>query len=185
MAWERKGGVEKTSCKFPEVRLPIGKFQRMNIMTIKPKLTTKAACRVAGIDRDRFNEYVADKAYNCAPDTIPGRARLFDPDDMLALRLFRDLMDDSYSPKRAGQIACTVAETARDCPDERIIAYVETYVGANSAVPYSRFLEFGDFDELKVSGSDIRKVTLFRVGKLRDMNAHYTEEERSIIGEDD
>ena len=154
-------------------------------MTIIPKLTTKAACRVARIDRDRFNEYVADKAFNCAPDTIPGRARLFDPDDMLALCLFRELMDDSYSPKRAGQIACTVAEVARECPDERVMAYVEPYVGTGSAVAYSRLLALGDLDELVISGSDIRKVTVFRVGKLRDMIAHYTDEERAIIGEDD
>jgi len=154
-------------------------------MTIPIKLTAKAACRVAGIDRDRFNEHVASGAYPCAPNTVPGRSRLFDPDDMLALRLFQDLLDDGYNAKRAGAIACTVGNAARRNPEERVIAYMDPYLGSPSATTYTRLQELGNIDDLFTNGSDVRSVTLYRVGKLRELNAHYTEEERSIVGEDD
>lgn len=160
----------------------IGKIQKGSLMTVK--LTTKAACRVAGIDRDRLNEYISAGTYPCAPATTHGRARLFDPDDMLGLRLFRELMDDSYSPKVAGPIACAVALAARIQPDVRVMAYVEFYIGSAEVHPYETVLSWGDLDRVILSGRDIRKVTLFNIGKQRDMIAHFTEEERSIIGED-
>lgn len=152
-----------------------------------PKLTTAAACRVARIDRVRFNEHVTSGAFHCAPDTIPGRSRLFDPDDMLALRLFRDLIDDGLNSRRAGKIACSVAAAARENPGAAVIAYVQPYLGPGSSVTFERLMETsnGDLDSFYMSGSDVRDVRLFRVGKLRQMIAHYTEEERSIIGEDD
>ena len=78
-----------------------------------PKLTTKAACRVARIDRDRLNEHIAAGVYNCAPETIPGRARLFEPNDMIGLWLFRELMDDGFDARNAGKIACAIAIAAR------------------------------------------------------------------------
>lgn len=156
-------------------------------MAFAPKLTTAAACRVARIDRDRFNEHVAAGTYDCAPETIPGRARLFDPDDMIGLWLFRELMDDGFNAKRAGLIACAVATSARANPDARAIAYVQDYFGARGfAFPADQVPPLEDWDKVNFpAGSDIRKSTTFRIGKLREMIAHYTEEERSIIGETD
>jgi hypothetical protein len=155
-------------------------------MTAVPKLTTAAACRVARIDRDRFNEHVAAGRFECAPDTIPGRARLFDPDDMISLWLFRELMDDGFDAKHAGFIACAVATAARKNPEARAISYVQDYFGSRGhAFPAENVPAFPEWDQVTISGSDIRKVTTFRVGKLREVIAHYTEEERQIIGEND
>lgn len=155
-------------------------------MTTVPKLTTKAACAVARIDRDRFNEHVAAGSFDCAPRTIPGRSRLFDPNDMIALWLFRELMDDGFDAKRAGSIACEVAASARQYPDAPAISYVESYFsGSGDAFPANAVPDSAKWDEVLFSGSDIRKVTTFRIGKLREMIAHYTEEERSVIGSDD
>lgn len=151
-------------------------------MTIKPKLTTTAACHVAGLNRDRFNEHVAAGAFGCAPNTVPGRARLFDPDDMIALRLFRELMDDGFDARRAGEIACAVALAAKLSRNERSISYVESYFAGGSAHPTSQVPAPAEWDNVLFSGTDIRKVTTFRIGKLREIIAHYTEEERSIIG---
>ena len=155
-------------------------------MAVPSKLTTAAACRVARIDRDRFNEHVAGGRYPCAPDTIPGRARLFDPDDMIALYLFREIMDDGIEASVAGKIACEIAAVARNNPHARAISYVQTYFGrvghaylAEDVPPHA------NWDETLIGGTDIRKVTTFRIGKLREMIARYTEEERSIIGESD
>lgn len=154
-------------------------------MAIVPKLTTKAACRVARLHPDRLNEYIAADVYKCAPATVPGRARLFDPDDMLGLWLFRDLMDDGYSPSAAAEIACAVALAAKVQPEERAISYVQTYFTGGTAVASSAVPESSEWDNVLFSGTDIRKVLTFRIGKTREMIAHYTEEERNIIGEAD
>jgi len=149
------------------------------------KLTTSAACRVARVDRDRFNEHVAAGRFPCAPETVPGRARLFDPDDMIALCLFRELMDDGLDATRSGRIACAVAEAARRNPDEPFIAYVEYYVGkiGDTAFP-EQVLDATKRGYLR-RGLPIRKVTSFNVGKLRELIASGTDEERSIVGEND
>lgn len=160
-------------------------------MTIKIKLTTKSACRVARMDRDRLNEHVAAGRFPCAPETTAGRARLFDPDDMIALWLFRELMDDGLDASTAGHIACKVAEAARQAPDASTISYVEDYFrGARGssrghAYPSEQVPPPEQWDSVLFSGTDIRKLTTFRIGKLRAMIAHYTEEERAIIGADD
>lgn len=154
-------------------------------MSFRTKLTTVVACRVAGIDRGRFNEHVAAQNYNCAPNTTPGRARLFDPDDVLALRLFSDLLNDGFTPKRAGEIACEVANAARNSPEERTIAYVESFFRGGHALPTSEVPPADLWDGVLFSGTDIRKVTIFRIGKLREIIAHYSAEEASIIGNPD
>lgn len=155
-------------------------------MTISPKLTTTAACRVARLDRDRFNEHVAAGRFGCAPHTVPGRARLFDPNDMIALFLFRELLDDGFDAARAGKIACLVAASAREKPQARAISYVQNYFGGDGyACPADEVPSATEWDTTLFSGTDIRKVTTFRIGKMRELIAHYTEEERSIIGPDD
>jgi hypothetical protein len=155
-------------------------------MTTRPKLTTLLACEVAGINRDRFNEHVAAGYFPCAPQTVPGRARTFDPDDMLGLRLFADLIKDGFEPRAAGPIACEVAQVARHNPDAPVICYVQTFFSGGTAclpseVPAPEKWDSEGFGTGRVR-PDIRKVTTFRVGKLRELNAHYTAEENSIIG---
>lgn len=153
-------------------------------MAIVLKLTTPAACRVARIDRDRFNEHVAAGRFPCAPETVPGRVRLFDPDDMLALYLFRELMEDGFDAAHAGSMACAVATAARVNPEAKAISYVQHYSGdRGTAVVPESVPDSSEWDQVVFSGRDIRKVTTFRIGKMRDLIAHYTEEERSTIGE--
>lgn len=154
-------------------------------MTIQTKLTTKAACRVVGVDRDRFNEHVAAGNFPCAPATIPGRARLFDPDDMIALYLFKEFLDEGADAKSAGALACEIANCARFNPDERAISLVYTYFSRPHAMPSTQAPDPSTWDEVLIGGTDIRKVLTYRIGKLREMIAHWTEEERAIVGEDD
>lgn len=152
---------------------------------IKPRLTTKAACRVVGLDRDRFNEHVAAGNFQCAPATIPGRARLFDPDDMIGLWLFKEFLDEGTDAKTAGVLACEIAQCAKFNPDEPAISLVYSYFSTAHAFPAPTVPEPAKWDEVLFSGTDIRKVLTYRIGKLRQMIAHYTEEQRNIIGEDD
>ena len=159
-------------------------------MDLPRKLTTVAACRVVGIHRDRFNEHVAAGNFDCAPATIAGRARLFDPDAMLALSLFKRNLDDGFDPKRAGVVACAVAQMATQYRDERAIGYLETFVGMAVAMPASlipdpRKWAFGSEAGLDNSGLTIRKISIFNVAQLRAIIEHGTDEEFSIAGERD
>lgn len=155
-------------------------------MAISPKLTTTAACRVARLDRDRFNEHVAAGRFTCAPKTVPGRARLFDPDDMLALVLFRELLDDGFDAESAGKIACCVAGSARENPQARAISYVQSFFpGHGFGYPADQVPAAKDWDKTDFCGTGIRKVTTFSIGQMRELIERLTEEERSIIGEND
>lgn len=155
-------------------------------MAFVPKLTATAACRVARIDRDRFNEHVAAGRFPCAPDTIPGRARLFDPDDMISLWLFRELMEDGLDAASAGHIACKVAAAAREAPAAQAISYVQDqFPKGGSAISAETVPDPKDWKTFTIGGLPIRKVTTFNVGQLREIIAHHTEEARSIIGPED
>ena len=54
-------------------------------------MTAREACAKIGMDRDRLNEYVAAGRCSFAPSTRPGKARMFDHDDVAALVFFTDL----------------------------------------------------------------------------------------------
>jgi hypothetical protein len=155
-----------------------------------PKLTAIAACRVAGIDRDRFNEHVAAGRYRCAPETTAGRARLFTPDDMLALVLFCDLLKDGLDAVHAGRIACEVSAAARENPDARAISYVRSNMIQSGwsldrmAIPADRVPDPSTWNKDPLHGNMIERVQTFNVWQLRQRIAHATEEERSIIGEE-
>lgn len=144
------------------------------------KVSTAIACRIVGLNRDRFNEYVAADQYTCAPKTVPGRTRLFDPDDLLTLMLFKRLMDDGYTVDKAGTISCAIGNIARCFPEERTISYVEDYFAGHGAAYLTKDVpDPSKWDDVTFSGTDIRKVTTFRIGKERDLVAHYTDEETS------
>lgn len=154
-------------------------------MSPVPKLTTTAACRVARLNRDRFNEHVAAGHFNCAPETVPGRARLFDPDDMVALRLFSDLMEDGYNAFNAGRIACGVGEAARKNPDAESIAYVKATNGLGHFCDAGELPPPSTWALALFRGFRIKKASIFNVDHLRRQIAEGTDEERSIIGPDD
>lgn len=136
------------------------------------KMTTVDACRKAGISRERFNEHVANGHFPCAPATVPGRARFFDPDDMVALWLFSDLLEsDNISAAKAGQIACAMAAAAKENRDAAVISYVETYAGSASAHPASDVPSPDEWDRVTFSGSEIRKVTTFNIALIRTLIA--------------
>ena len=146
-----------------------------------PKVSTSIACRIVGLNRDRFNEYIAAGHYGCAPSTVPGRTRLFGPDDLLTLMLFKRLMDDGYTVEAAGKIACAIGTVAQCYPEARAVSYVETYIGSGTAMLTKDVPPAEDWDTVTISGCDIRKVTTFRIGKERDLVAHYTDEETNTF----
>lgn len=152
-----------------------------------PKVTTALACRIVRLDRQRFNEAVTGGYLRCVPDTIAGRSRYFTPDDLLAPWYFRELVEDGYTRERAGQIACAIADAARQNPTASAVSYVEDYFGPRpgSAFAADQVPDHTKWDKELFGGTDIRKVTTFRVSKARDLIAHYTAVEISKFGEED
>lgn len=88
--------------------------RRMAIIFRYPAAT---ACRVAGIDKQRFNEAVAHGRYPCAPEVRKGGIRTFQEDDVVALFIFASLCNKKYPPSLAGEIACAVRAKLGECPD--------------------------------------------------------------------
>lgn len=154
-------------------------------MSDSVRLTTAAACRVSGIDRVRFNEHVGSGAFSCAPETTKGRARLFNFNQLVALRLFREFMDDGMTAKSAGRMACAYAVACESFPDAPALAYVQYYIGSPDVVTPAMLPAPEEYSTKGFNGRDIRKVQIHAIGKTRELIAHYIEEERNIIGEDD
>ena len=149
-----------------------------------PQLTTRAACRVAKLHPDRLNEYIAAGTYSCAPQTVAGRARVFEPDDMIGLWLFRELMQEGgHSPVKAARIACVVMEACRCWPDEPAMSCVENYFDDVTAMPPSKVPDPETWETVLSGDADIRKVTTFNIAKIRRMIAHYTNQELGLTGE--
>lgn len=88
--------------------------------------TTKLACEIANINADRFNEAVHASFYPCAPKTTPGKARTFDVNDIVALRLYQRAMDAGMSAAAAGEKACKIRAFIQEQPDASRVYIVAT-----------------------------------------------------------
>jgi len=162
---------------------------------IVPKVTTALACRIVDLMRPRLDEAMLGGFLECLPKTTAGRPRVFLPDDLLALWYYRELIGDGYTRETAGRIACAVAVTARKNPVAKTISYVEHYHGShleNTHSPLSEFAFPSDqvpdpskWDDVSFSGSEIRKVTIFRVSLARKLIAERSAEEINTFGSED
>lgn len=157
-------------------------------------LRTGQACTVVRLPRERFNEAAAIGLLPCLPATTAGRARRFDQDDLLALWYYRELTEDGYAREKAGHIACAIAARAKNDrlagkPEAVALAYVDDYFTGNGAgcvydpsdIPSPAL--WADPSGL-LNETDIRKVTIFNVGKTRALIAHYTTREIANPSED-
>jgi len=89
------------------------------------------ACRIVNLDRVKFNDACASGTYPCAPNTISGKARVFDERDLLPLFFFARLTEFGMPAGKAGAMACEMAAHANSDhaqPAERII-YVHCQSG--------------------------------------------------------
>ncbi|WP_208353116.1 hypothetical protein [Pseudaestuariivita rosea] len=81
------------------------------------KFRTKAACRIARIDPQRFNEDVASGDYPHAPKTRSGVSRVFDEADIAGLLIYRHLMDifgdRGFTKKTAAMYAGGIIQALR------------------------------------------------------------------------
>ncbi|MBC9245164.1 hypothetical protein H4P12_00185 [Paracoccus sp. 11-3] len=116
---------------------------------------------------------------------MAGRTRYFEPDDMISIWLYRELMEGGYSREAAGRIACAICVKATVHPEAKAIAYVETYVGSRHACLPEDVPSADQWDTALFSGSDIRRVTTFNIEKMRRLIAHATAEKLRTFGSED
>lgn len=148
---------------------------------MQKRLTTIAALRVVGMDRQRFNEYVSNGDYACAPDTVPGRARVFDESDMIALRIFAQEVEFGVSPRDAGRLACTVLDGIRRHPEDGTVTVVRgMHLKPFYLAPDDVEVANGEF-----AGRPVYDRRTFNIAWLRDYVRRGMEEEASIIGPED
>jgi len=98
---------------------------------------TLTACEIAGLNRQRFNEFVAAGDYPCAPATEPGKARYFNELDLIALFVFARLVEiPEVSAKRAGRQACAIREKLETDPNAASLKIGDMIAGPyNQPVP--------------------------------------------------
>ena len=94
------------------------------------RATTKLTCEIANVNASRFNEAIHADFYTCAPKTTPGKARTFDVDDIVTLRLYQGFMDGGMSAAAAGHKACKVREFMQINPDAGKVFIVGTPFGS-------------------------------------------------------
>lgn len=141
------------------------------------KITTDVACRITGLNQLRLNEHVAAGRFPCMPGTIRGRYRLFDHDDLLALWLFNEYLEEGQKPKSAGYLACKVAGMARDRPEAKSISIVRSMAGAVSFYYGDKMPAADELSEHTFSGLDGYKVTTYNISLLKKTIAERVQEE--------
>ncbi|TCU18803.1 hypothetical protein [Rhizobium sullae] len=141
------------------------------------KLTASQACRVVGMDPNRLNEDIAAGRFPCAPSTIPGRARLFDRDDMLALWLYRERLERERNAKNAGHFACSITELARRNPEAIAISIVNGPGGNRSVSLADDLPSPSEWDKVIFSGTPIHDVTTYNIHLIRKFISERVQDE--------
>lgn len=176
---------------------------------VTPKFPTRVraamACRIANLDRVKFNEAVAGGAYRCAPETRSGSARVFTEAELLPLFYFARLTEFGLQAGRAGRLACEMASVAAhesSLPATRIIyvhgGYSSGFFVANKVkepatgeVKVNYDPEHETPNEKNPSGwhypaaGRVIFTLTFYVKHVREILAERLAHEMSILGEDD
>lgn len=146
------------------------------------KVRTKLACEIAGIEPARFNDAIHGNLFPCAPETRPGSARVFEIEDVIAMRLYRQLIDPAgprFAAEKAGGIACEIRERISD-PEVKVVAYAVSTSGPGKVV--SRAVDVDDL--IFADGSPVLFAMNFNIAALRKEVRSRLEYERQILGED-
>lgn len=150
---------------------------------------TAAACRIARLDRQKFNDLMASGEYDCAPRTSPGVPRVFELHDLIALYLFTRLIERGRTVRQASDTACRVhgvladaVLNSRDLPDHVAIAY--GIMGSSYACEGSDANPKGNVFLAGGASNPIMLSEIWNITNLRyDVERGLAEENR-IVGED-
>lgn len=144
---------------------------------------TAVACRVVGLDRDRFNEAVAAGNYPCAPSTNFGQPRILQEHDLIGLEAYKRFSDMGFNLKAAGYIACELVSHIRQHPD------AAAFVIAWGRYGNIHVFEAGDYEARKGQGfaglSPIVNVMYHDVSVVRQRLADAVKHEDRFVGGND
>jgi len=144
------------------------------------KFRIQSACRIAGLDRDRFNEAVAAGKYPCAPEVVRGSTRVFDEIDLIVLTIYRIYLFQHPVPL-AGMLACKIHELLSQKPDEaEIVLFLLTNGAWKSTVgstmgPHKR----------KRDGMAVLETRYVNVDNIREYVRREAREEARTLGAED
>jgi hypothetical protein len=145
------------------------------------RFRTQIACRIAHIDRVRFNEAVAAGNYPCAPKTERGSSRVFDESQLIALFYYGRLLDQGWPPKLAGSFACRLSEELYFHPDAEEILLIFDVAGGCEYWPGDSVKEM----PRKAQGNFVLHRLSIDIGNIREIIRKEIAEELSIYGDDD
>lgn len=161
------------------------------------RVRSALACRIVGLDRQKFNEAVADGFYTCAPMASQGNTRIFTEEAMVPLYFFARLLEFGLPPRRAGALACEAAGRAQsrgyDESDRVILLIAEgNEVFIPSVTMFPKDGESKEYDprheEHGRGYSGLGRVIMtvsFYLSHVRKTIAARVESERNILGEED
>lgn len=155
----------------------------------EPRFRTAVACRIARIDRDRFNEAVAAGNYPCAPRTDRGATRVFDLPDLIALHYYGRLLGLGIAPRIAGQWACELRHVVNREPDSNEIILCFGKDAFEHAVTRESVAALDETQRFRVLHGDalfpiVQRVCV-DVRAIRGLVKFEIERELSVIGPDD
>ncbi len=87
---------------------------------ITPRVRSKLACEMVGLEPQKLNEAIHQGHLPCAAATKPGSARIFDLDGLVMLSIFSQMLRNGMSTAGAGKIACDVYSQIRLDPQEKV-----------------------------------------------------------------
>ena len=147
------------------------------------KFRPSAACRIAGLERTKMNEYIANGDYPCPPITIPGRARIFTEIDLIGLWFFARLIErHGYTVNRAGWLTGRVMEKLSTCPDEKEIVVHISAGGLVHTIEGSRH----DPEAKSLGGeSPILLSHKVHIDNIRKLVRREIDDEINTLGEED
>lgn len=139
-------------------------------MAVETRHPGTTACKVARIDKQRFNEAVAAGRYPCAPAVKKGGTRYFNQDDMVALFVYARLIEQDIPASVAGEIACDLRSKLNEFPNVEEVKIprhredVKGPQGEETGTPlvegeeYSALIEMA-FDVAGIRGEVERRLT--------------------------
>lgn len=142
------------------------------------KFRTAAACRIADIHRDRFNESVAAGKYGCAPDTQPGASRIFAEDDLVALTIYGRQLRHGASAEIAGRLACRVREVLAQNPKAKVVSVLRALNGYVWTAVDER-------PKTLSPNNPVFERVEFEIGAIRAFVRERMQEEAAVLGEED
>lgn len=147
---------------------------------------TAAACRIAHLDRQKFNDLMASGDYPCAPQTTPGVPRVFEIPDLIGLFVYARLTGEyNKTSKQASIIACRVVNQLHSKPDATHVLMSYSIAGAVFVSATSQPKK----DCNPFANSDGSQMLLFseiwNIQNVRQLVSEALEEELRVIGNDD